>query len=123
MRRIFLVLSLILGMAFGLMAAGPVDVPVFLTEEQGMASAMSHPYPHYSKAALQLKIEGRVGISISVGRDGSIYDSVISFGNPVLTQMAVEGVKTWKFKPFQDENGKAVKAMFPVTFDFHLPKS
>jgi TonB family protein len=68
-------------------------------------------------------MEGRVGLNLSVNKEGLVYDTVISFGNPVLTQMAVEGLKQWKFKPFQDQGGRQVKAMFPVTIDFHLTKS
>jgi TonB family protein len=87
-----------------------------------MAAAISHPTPAYSKAALQLKMEGKVGITLCVNREGAVIDTVISYGNPVLTQMAVDGVKEWKFKPFHDESGKLAKAMFPITIDFHLPK-
>ena len=124
MRRIVISISVILWIAAGAIRAGQtVDVPIFLNEEQGMASAISHPMPPYSKTALQLKMEGRVGLNLSVNREGEVYDTVITFGNPVLTQMAVDGVKQWKFKPFHDQTGKLVKAAFPVTFEFQLPKS
>jgi outer membrane biosynthesis protein TonB len=123
MRQIVISVYLTLLVAAGVSRAGQVEVPVLLTEEQSMASAISRPVPAYAKAALQLKMEGRVGLNLSVNKEGLLYDHGHIVRQSVLTQMAVEGVKQWKFMPFPDQGGRQVKAMFPVTIDLHLTKS
>ena len=40
-------------------------------------------------------------------------------GNPVLLNAAVAAAKQWKFTPFTND-GKAVKAVAPITFTFKL---
>ena len=114
-----LIVSIFLGVAAG--RAGAAEVPLDIADGVGLAAAISHPAPVYTKMAAQLKLEGKVAIGVYVNEAGAVYDTIISYGNPILVQMAVSAVKEWKFKPFVNEQGKPAKAMVPLTFDLKPP--
>jgi TonB family protein len=100
---------------------GAVEVPIDVDEVIGIQAAVVHPAPVYTKIALQLKLQGHVGIGAYIAKDGSVYDTVIAFGNPVLVQMAVDAVKQWRFKPFANDRGEPAKAYVRLTFDLQPP--
>jgi protein TonB len=114
-----LILSIFLGFVAG--RAGAAEVPLDIEDGAGLAAAILHPAPVYTKMAAQLKLEGKVGIAAYVNEAGAVYDTIISYGNPILVQMAVSAVKEWKFKPFVNEHGKPAKAMVRLTFDLKPP--
>jgi protein TonB len=100
---------------------GAVEVPIDVDDAIGAQAAVFHPAPVYTKIALELKLQGRVGIGAYVAKDGSVYDTVISYGNPVLVQMAVDAVKQWRFKPFANDRGEPARAYVRLTFDLQPP--
>ena len=69
--------------------------------------------------ARQLKIEGSVELEAVVTETGAVEKVNIVSGNPVLTRPASDAIKKWKFAPFTSD-GKAVKALVPVTLSFKM---
>ena len=112
-------LILLLCVAFGASAAA--EPPIDIDDQVGLAAAIFRPAPQYSGMALQLKLQGKVGLGVYVDKTGSVYDTIISFGNPLLVELAVDAVKRWKFKPFLNGDGQPAKAMLHVTFDLEPP--
>ena len=82
-----------------------------------LKAAVTKPQPVYNAVARQMKIAGRVEIEVIVDENGSVETAKVVTGNPLLTQSAVAAVEKWKFSPFT-EGGKAVKAIFTLSFDF-----
>jgi TonB family protein len=113
------VLSMVIGVAAG--RASEVIVPLNPTESEGLAAAIVHPVPVYTKTALHRRLEGRVRIGVYVDQQGSVYDTVVAAGDDELVRMAISAVQAWKFRPFLNEKGEPAKAMVPVVFDFRLP--
>jgi periplasmic protein TonB len=107
------VLSLAVGAAFA------QDTPRKVSKAEGINNATNKVQPEYPPMARQLKIEGAVELEAVVTESGTVEKVNIVSGNPVLTRPAVEAVKKWKFAPFTAE-GKAVKAVVPVTLSFKL---
>jgi protein TonB len=93
------------------------SAPKKVSRAEAMNAVTSKTQPEYPPMARQLKIEGTVELEAAVTEAGTVEGVAITSGNPVLTKPAVEAVKKWKFTPFL-QDGKAVKAVAPVTIVF-----
>lgn len=90
-----------------------------LSRPEALAAAQSKAQPEYPALAKQLKVHGVVELEAVVSEDGTVEKVNIVSGNPILTKPSVDALKKWKFKPVSAD-GKAVKALAPVTFNFDL---
>jgi protein TonB len=88
-----------------------------LTRAEAMNAAVSKVEPEYPPMARQLKIAGDVDLEAVVKEDGTVEKVNVVDGNPVLTKAGSEALMKWKFRPVMAD-GKAVKALAPVTFSF-----
>ena len=95
------------------------DAPKKITRSEALGAVTSKAPPDYPSLARQLKIQGAVELDVLVSESGDVVKVDIVSGNPVLTAPAVQAVKRWKFKPFQ-EDGKAIKVIAPLLLDFKL---
>ncbi len=98
-------------------AAAPADAPFRVAEAEAKKAALERPAPDYPAAARQLKIGGSVEIEAVVNSAGGVSEVRAVRGNAVLTRPAMEAVKKWKFRPFQNQN-KPVEAVVTLTFEF-----
>jgi len=88
-----------------------------LSNAEAMAAALTKPQPEYSPIAKQLKLEGAVTLNAYVTEEGTVDHVEPVSGNPVLVRSAEEALKHWKFAK-QSEDGKPVKFVASVTFNF-----
>jgi TonB family protein len=95
------------------------DAPKKVTRNEGLNAVTSKVPPDYPPIARQLKIVGDVELEVLVTESGTVEKVNILSGNPVLTRPASEALKKWKFAPFTTD-GKAVKALVPVTLSFRM---
>jgi protein TonB len=95
------------------------DAPKKVTKSEGLNAVTNKVTPDYPAIAKQLKIEGSVELEALVSEAGAVEKVTIMSGNPVLTRPAMDAVKKWKYSPFTSE-GKAVKALVPVTVSFKM---
>lgn len=93
--------------------------PRKLSRSEAMSSVATKVSPEYPAIARQLKLEGVVELEVTLAESGGVESVTIVSGNPVLTKPASEAVKKWKFTP-QNEGGKPVKAVAPVSITFKL---
>lgn len=68
----------------------------------------------YPLVARQLKLEGTVTVTVTVGPSGVVEHAELVTGNPVLGHAAVAAARQFKFKP------GAGRRVGNVKFDFHL---
>lgn len=95
------------------------EAPKKVTKAEGLNAVTSKVAPEYPPIARQLKIEGAVELEAVVTEAGVVEKVNIVSGNPVLTRPASDAIKKWKFAPFTSD-GKAVKALVPVSLSFKL---
>jgi TonB family protein len=90
-----------------------------LTRSEALNAATTKAQPEYPPMARQLKIEGAVELEAVVSETGSVEKVNVVSGNPLLTKAATDALKKWKFAP-ATADGKAVKALAPVSFNFKM---
>ena len=90
-----------------------------VTKGEALSAVVSKPQPIYPPVARQMKVEGSVELEATVAEDGKVEKVVIISGNPMLTHPSAEALKMWRFKPFL-EDGKPVKVVAPVNFNFKI---
>jgi protein TonB len=95
------------------------EAPKKVTKAEGLNAVTTKVPPDYPTIARQLKIEGSVELEAVVTETGVVEKVNIVSGNPVLTRPASDAIKKWKFAPFTSD-GKAVRALVPVTLSFKM---
>jgi protein TonB len=95
------------------------DEPKRVTKSEGVAAIATKVVPAYPPIAKQLRIEGSAELEAVVSEDGTVEKVTILGGNALLTHPAADALKKWKFTPFTSD-GKAVKALVPVSIGFKL---
>ena len=73
-------------------------------------------YPAIAKAA---QVQGTVVLEVKVSEDGKVVSERAVSGPPMLIQEAIDSVRGWKFRPFE-ENGVRVSASGQVSLIFLL---
>jgi TonB family protein len=77
--------------------------------------------PSYPEQARQQKIQGTVVLVVQIRADGTVEDTEVVKGSPVLVQASMAAVKQWRFKPHVV--GKhPVPMTTKVTLNFRLPQ-
>jgi TonB family protein len=79
------------------------------------------PRPSYPPLAKQARIQGNVRLQAIIDKTGKVSDVRALSGHPLLIQPAIDAVKQWEFKPFEQE-GKPVTVQTYVDVQFHLDK-
>jgi TonB family protein len=86
---------------------------------QGDTFCGSIRHPLYPEAAKRAGIQGRVILEGVIGKDGVIRHLKVLEGHPMLTSAALDAVKDWRYKPYQ-ENGEKIAVKTTVTVNFTL---
>jgi protein TonB len=93
------------------------DGPRQITQAEALALVVTRIQPEFPEMAKQLKLSGAVEVEVTVGESGVVELAKPISGNPVLTRSAVDALKRWKFKPFQ-QDGTAVKVQTTLKITF-----
>ena len=86
------------------------------------AYILSTVVPIYPELAKKNNIQGEVGLSIRILRDGSVNDVIVNkSAHKLLDQASIDCVKQWKFKSQTDNYGNPTVYWlnFPMTFHLH----
>lgn len=68
--------------------------------------------PAYPDLARRMSIRGTVKMIVVISPNGSLKDTRVVGGNPILVNAALDAVKKWKFEPAQDESTGTVEFNF-----------
>jgi len=67
------------------------------------------PYPALART---MALQGSVKLEVVVSPDGSVKETQIKGGHPVLAQAAVNSVHRWKWEPAAHESRETVEVKF-----------
>jgi protein TonB len=101
--------------------------PVATTGAEGVGDALATPFykikPKYPRAALVSGVEGSILLKIDINEKGEVENIRVTGGQQraLFQDEARRAVEKWKYKPFLDANGKAIrKTDHTVQVDFKL---
>jgi protein TonB len=98
-------------------AATPKKIAISSGVMTGLKTGGTNPtYPPIARAA---RISGTVVLQATISKTGTIENLRVISGPPMLTQSALEAVKTWRYKPYQ-LNGEPVEVETTVNVVFNL---
>lgn len=123
--RFFFSALLVIGMAQGLGAQPPQDIPhcPFKAPRDDCATvpkATFTPQPNFSDYARKKRLEGNVILSLTVLSDGTVDDVKVTRSlEKSLDEQAIKTVRTWKFEPSMYQ-GKPISYSTAVEVNFRL---
>jgi TonB family protein len=114
-------------------AAHTSDLPADVTPADGLplagARGVTHPVclrcppAQYSYPALIHRIQGNVTLDAIIGTDGWVSNvRILGSLGAGLDEQAMKTVRTWRWDPARDADGKVVMAHQTVVITFHIPK-
>jgi TonB family protein len=68
--------------------------------------------PPYPELARRMNITGTVKVMVVVSPNGSLKDTKVVGGNPILVNAAMDALKKWKFEPADGESSGTVEFKF-----------
>ena len=68
--------------------------------------------PTYPEIARKMNLAGVVKIEVTVAPNGSVKDTKVIGGNPILVNAAIDAVKKWRFEAANDESVGVVEFKF-----------
>jgi TonB family protein len=68
--------------------------------------------PTYPDLARRMNITGTVKVLVVVAPSGSLKDTKVVGGNPLLVNAAMDALKKWKFEPADSESSGTVEFKF-----------
>ena len=79
------------------------------------------PIPQFSEVARSAQTSGSVFLSVTVTEDGHVENISVAIGAPCgLTDMAIQAVKQWTFKPATKPDGTPVAVRTAIEVVFRL---
>jgi len=71
--------------------------------------------PIYPEIARKMNLAGVVKLEVTVTPSGTVKDTKVIGGNPILVNAAADAVKKWRFEPANDESVGVVEFKFDPT--------
>ncbi len=95
--------------------------PPSSTDDLTPPALKTHPEAPYPPEALQQRLEGNVGLELTVDETGKVVDAKVT--SPVghgFDEAAVSAARQFSFEPAR-KGGAAIRSTVQFTYEFHLP--
>ncbi len=99
-----LVALLACGSAASAQSAGP--------DQSSKRQVKSKIDPAYPPLAREMHVNGKVKIELNVAADGSVRNTKVLGGSPLLVRAAIDAVKSWKYEPATKDSTETVEFVF-----------
>lgn len=98
-------------------------VPTLVMAVSGIQAANTVPSQSNPEQAREAKYEGTVLLQAVVTLEGRATKIAVVKGPRRwgVEKSAIEALRTWRFKPAMDANGKPIAVITTIDVDFHLP--
>jgi protein TonB len=106
------------GSPFGVAADGPLE----MRQLGQLPVPRENPPPDYPRKARDEGIEGRVVLRVVLSREGKVEPDQIKVVQsvPALDAAAIAAVLKWRFSPGVDPQGRLVRVVVDIPFEFSL---
>ncbi|HSN97633.1 MAG TPA: energy transducer TonB, partial [Candidatus Nanopelagicales bacterium] len=92
--------------------------PTRLTEEMTPPVAISQPRPAVPEAARSAGVEATVVVKFVITETGQVTNVQVVRGHPLFDAAVLATVRTWRFKPALDRDGRPVSIVKTVRIPF-----
>jgi TonB family protein len=97
----------------GLLAVAAIFHPLPAAAQGELTrKAKTKVFPAYPDLAKRMNITGTVKVMVVVSPNGSLKDTKVVGGNPLLVNAAMDALKKWKFEPAEVESTGTVEFKF-----------
>ena len=107
---IVVVLTALLGSAVLIVALHPA--PSFAQDQPLQRKVKSRVPPEYPDIARKMSLTGIVRLQVVISANGSVKDTKVIGGHPILAAAAADAVKKWKFDSASAESTETVEFKF-----------
>jgi TonB family protein len=104
------VLTALLGSTILIVTLHPV--PTFAQEQPLQRKVKSKIPPEYPEIARKMSLTGVVRLAIVISANGTVKDTKVIGGHPILAAAAAEAVKKWKFDSASADSTETVEFKF-----------
>lgn len=80
-----------------------LSISLMGTAEQGARKIVKRVMPVYPQNARQYQISGAVKLEVTIAADGTVRNTKVVAGHPLLTSAAVAAVSQWRYAPGAEE--------------------
>lgn len=84
-----------------MLVAGILIVPK--APAAGARKALMNPTPEYPPIARRMSISGTVKVEINIASDGTIKETKVLGGHPILAEAVLQALKKWKYAPANED--------------------
>jgi TonB family protein len=81
-------------------------------EDSGERKVKVKIAPSYPELARKMGLTGMVKLEVVIARNGSVKETKVIGGHPILVNAAVDAVKKWKFETANSETIETVQVNF-----------
>lgn len=100
-------------------AVEPKKEPLRVSQGVMEARLIHRVIPIYPPLARSMRVEGKVHLVGTIGKDGTMQDLKVIDGHPMLVKAAVDAVKQWVYRPTL-LSGEPVDVITPIEVTFTL---
>jgi len=94
--------------------------PVRVRDTEATAHLLAHEEPVYPPIAKVARVHGTVILDVTIDAAGKVTHITSVSGNAMLMQAAIDAVKDWKYRPFDEATGRPVITQVKVPFETNL---
>ena len=84
----------------------------FAQEQHSDRKVKSRVYPDYPEIARKMSLTGVVRLEVVITANGSVKETKVIGGHPILVNAAIEAVKKWKFEAASSESTGTLEFRF-----------
>jgi TonB family protein len=95
-----------------LLVAGAVAVSPAMAQDELTRKTKTKVAPAYPDLARRMNITGTVKVLVVVSANGSLKDTKVVGGNPLLVNAAMDALKKWRFEAADAESSGTVEFKF-----------
>jgi TonB family protein len=94
--------------------------PMRISDTEATAHLLTHEEPVYPAIAKAAHVHGTVILDVTIDAAGKVTHITSVSGNAMLIQAAIDAVKGWKYRRFDEATGRPVIAQVKVPFETDL---
>jgi protein TonB len=111
-RRLRSLISISVTLLVVVLLAFSLYSPHAFAQDHSQRRVRSRVYPEYPEIARKMSLTGVVKLEVVVSPTGTVKDTKVIGGHPILVTAALDAVKKWRFDPSGAETTETVEFKF-----------